>query len=508
MKILLLNPSLKIRTSKYTEKIYIRAGSRWPFSVEKFVWESPLYIPFPFFLAYTAAILLKANYEVKVLDAVALDLDEIFILEKIKHKNPDIILLETTTLTFEYDIKLIKKIKQIVPQVIIILTGTHATIFYQDILKNYTEIDFIIRGEYEVSTKILLDCLRQNVSISAKGIYFRKGQQISGEGYSEIINPLDILPIPARELFPDDEHPDIFIYKDAFCQYFPSIQMQLSRGCPYRCYFCLWNQVIYRNSPYRTFSIKRAVDEIEYLVKKYQLKELYFDDDDFTVKKDYVINICKEIIKRNLNIKWSCMGNATHLDEETIYWMKNAGCIGIKFGVETGDEKLAKTVGKPIDLEKVKYIAKLLNKYNIKTHATFTFGLLKETKHSMYKTIEYAKKLAVNSVQFSICTPYPGTKFYKVLAYKNYLYDYDYSKLNGSSCCSYQYPTVSSKDIEKFFNKSFRKWLIHKLCQPIWVYKELIMITRIVLFGGFESQKVLLKVIFILLRRWLLRIVR
>lgn len=504
MNILLFNPSLKIRISKNKERYFVRAGSRWPFSTEKYIYEKPLYVPFPFYLGYAASILSSVGIKVKVLDAVALDLTQQQMIEKIKSKFPDVIVLETTDISFEYDIQLVRKLKQIFKNLKVVFTGTYATAFAYEIISKYNEIDFVIAGEYEIALKdLILNLGRLKFLEEYKGIYWRNNNQIFGRDFTEIIDPLDQLPPPARNLFPDDESPNINIYKDAFCSYFPSIQLHLSRGCPYRCYFCLWNQIMYRNKQYRTFSIERAIGEIEDVILKFKPKELYFDDDDFTVDRNYVISICKEIIKRKLNIKWSCMGNAMHLDEEVIFWMAKSGCIGIKFGVESGDKELTKTIGKPMDLDKVRYVVNLLTKYGIKTHATFSFGLLGETKLSMYNTLRYAIELPTDTVQFSICTPYPKTKFFKILEKKGYIKDFNLNKLDGSCRCVYEYPNISSKYIESFFKSVYKRWLIKKLLTPLWVIRWIKRIVKIILFGGKESRKVLFKVLYKVFTKWI-----
>jgi radical SAM superfamily enzyme YgiQ (UPF0313 family) len=295
---------------------------------------------------------------------------------------------------------------------------------------------------------------------------------------TELVEPLDRFPFPLRDIFPSNDRPDINAYWDVFCQLRPAVQMQASRGCPYRCYFCLWNQVVYREGKYRTLSISRVVDEMEHIVNKYRAREIYIDDDDFTVNKKHVKGICREIQKRNLRINWSCMGNVANLDEETVYEMAAAGCIGIKFGVESASENVLKEIGKPVNLERVKNVVKWLKKYRIRSHATFTFGLLNETLDSMKKTLEFAKRLDTDSVQFSIATPYPGTKFYEILKKENMITELDWMNYDGSCRCVVNYPQLSSETIEKFYNKTFKKWLFYKLTDINWVVRQLGFLLR------------------------------
>ena len=227
-----------------------------------------------------------------------------------------------------------------------------------------------------------------------------------------MIDDLDRLPYPERDLFPLNEKPNPGIYWDGFCQNYPAYQLQASRGCPYRCYFCLFNQVMYNSGKYRTFSPQIVVEEMEMIKRRYKAKEIYFDDDDFTIDRRFVLDLCSEIKNRKLELKWSCMADAINIDEELIKTMADGGCIGIKFGVESGSEKIVKEIGKPIDLKRVIKVINICAKYGIKTHATFIFGLLNEGREDLRVSAAYIHNLKADSIQISIAVPYPGTRFY------------------------------------------------------------------------------------------------
>lgn len=473
------------------------------FLTRKKIDEKPLYVPYPFFLGYTASLLRKQGYNVFALDGVAIDIHEDEFIERTLAKCPDIILMETTTPSFYYDINLAMKIKKIDKNILIVMSGTHATVFPEEALKS-GYVDYVISGEYEITFAKLIEKLSKNLPLDdIKGISYRKNGNIILGGHSELIYPLDLLPIPDREIFPDDESPNINIYWDSFCQYRPAIQMHASRGCPFRCYFCLWNQVMYKNGRYRTFSLKRIVDEIETVIKKFRPEEIYFDDDDFTVQKDYVINLCKEIVKKGIKFKWSCMGNIMNLDEEMIYEMKKAGCIGIKFGIESANKEILKTLGKPMNLKKAKYNVYLLNKAGIKTHAAFTFGLLKETKESMKETLAFSKNLDTDSVQFSITVPFPGTKFFDILKEQQLLNNLNLQDFNGSHKCVFRYPSLTDNDIETFFKNAYNEWIKHKLLKVNWIFRQAKRILKILLVGNTVSRKYLFKVIHRTMTYWL-----
>lgn len=505
MKVLLANPPYKIRIDSKTEKYFVRAGSRWPFSIKKNISEPLLYVPYPFFLGYTATLLKQKGYKVLAIDAVALNLSEEEFIERTIKKSPDVILIETTTPTFYYDISLIRRLKDINKKLIVALAGSHVSAFPEESIK-IDVVDYVICGEYEFVFTELIDRLSKGLSYDdLKGLWYKRDGEIIRGGHSELIAPLDLLPYPDRDIFPDDENPNINIYWDGFCQYKPAIQMHASRGCPFRCYFCLWNQVMYNNGKYRMFSLNRVISEIEEVINKYHPKEIYFDDDDFTVNKSYVMSICDEMIKRKIKVKWSCMGNIMNLDEEMIEMMYKAGCIGIKFGVESASPVILKRLGKPMNLKKVIQNVKLLNKYGIKTHATFVFGLLEETKQTMQQTLNFAKILDVDTVQFSICVPYPGTKFFSILTVKGYIKSLNFEDFDGSNKCVFDYPELKSNEIEEFFCNAFNVWIKHKLLSLSWVLRQFKRSLKILLFSNKESRMALFSIIKRVIERWLFK---
>lgn len=287
MKVLLANPSCKEDINRKYERYYIRSGSRWPHSGVKLKGIIPHYLPFPFFLAYTAALLKEASFDVYVIDAIALDISEENFLERIQKINPHIIFYEATTPTIDYDLYLAEKIKNFADPIVII-GGAHASFFASQIVKDNESIDFILKGEYEWTLLDLLKSIKEEKANFPLGVVFRDENKIVDKGYSNSIYPLDKFPFPLRDIFPSNDSPNPTIYWDGFCQERPALQMQSSRGCAYRCYFCLWNRVIYNNGKYRTFSAKKVVDEMQEAMTKYRVKEIYFDDDNF--KRNFMPN--------------------------------------------------------------------------------------------------------------------------------------------------------------------------------------------------------------------------
>lgn len=474
MKILLTNPATREPLKSDRERYFIKAGSRWPWTYVKNKKIKNTCCFFPFFLAYTASILRDHGHDVHVIDGVALDLQTSDFLRQVKQLEPDLIIIETTTHAINHDLMLCKAIKGSLSNTLILLSGAHATVFAKQILQSSECIDFVALGEYEY---VVLELVRRlqvkNQNLRIKGLSYRINEKIWVSNEKGFIKDINTLPYPAFDIFPSNEAPNLTIYGDGIHTYWPTVTLHSSRGCPFKCDFCMWNQIMYSNGPYRMFNPQRVVDEMEYVVEKYGAKEIYFDDDDFCVNKRHVMDICFEIKRRNLDIKWSCMGDAMCTDEEMVKAMADAKCIFMKFGVESGNRSILKNIGKPLDPEKAIKIAKWCRKYGIMTHATFAFGLDGDTEETMRDTLKLANRIKFDTAQASIVTPFPGTEYYKKLKHKKFLKDIEWNMFDGTTVCTFTTDKLNPNQIEQFRKKAIRSMVFHKIIDPIWVARFL-----------------------------------
>ena len=230
LKTCLINPLFTEPIDEKTERYFVRSGSRWPSSYLKEKGTVGRYIPFPFYLAYAAAILEQASFPVSVIDAVAENQSLEDTVKYAKNQEPDIILYETTTPTVKRDLALAREIKSATGAEIA-LCGPHATTFPEDILKEEAAVDFVLMYEYEKTLYQLLSRKSQGRDLSSiPGIAYRQKGKIVLQSEYQPIEPLDELPFPARHLFPSPERSDLYAYWDGFCQHRPAIQMHASRG--------------------------------------------------------------------------------------------------------------------------------------------------------------------------------------------------------------------------------------------------------------------------------------
>ena len=428
----------------------VRAGSRWPHIKDEGEGD---YLPFPFFLAYATSLLQKHNIDAMMLDAIAEEFPEDKFLKTISRRNVDYLVSETSIPSFYDDLRILKKISSLgVP---IILCGPNSKIYQPQFLKEHSFISFVLYGEYEFTLLDLIKCLQKDNDLSKiKGLIYRDNGIIKKNPKRESFD-INLLPWPHRDNLPMNRYLDTPGEMPT-----PSVQMMASRGCPFKCQFCLWPQVVYQGHHYRVRDVEDVVDEMEYLVKERGFKSVYFDDDTFNIGKKRMLNFCREIKIRGLDkIQWAIMARPDLMDEEILEEMKKAGVWAVKYGVESAVQSLVDNIEKNTDLKKAEKMVKYTKKLGIRTHLTFTFGLPGETKQTIEKTIKYAQKLNPFSAQFSIVTPFPGTKFYEVLEKRGLIISKDLSCYDGHYSCIFQPDNLSPADLEQAKQFAYRTWV-------------------------------------------------
>lgn len=483
MKVVVANLSGVKVEENGTVKHFAKAGSRWPMTVGYA--KSIDYYPFPFWLAYTTALLKRdTEAEVRGLDGVVSDMTQEEFFKEIQDQNPELLITELTFFTLKDDLSLLKRIKKEIGSQIAVC-GNYPTVYPKEILEENDFIDYLLFGEYEIAAKELIQNLIEKRSLKEiKGLAYREGKGIVINEKRPLISDLDVLPYPDREDFPATLYPDFTLYS-------PCISLMASRGCPAGCIFCTERHIMYNSPKYRMRSPKKVVDEMEFCIKKFKARQLYFDDMSFTVNKKYVQKICNEILKRKIKILWTCMGDALFIDYPTLEKMRKAGCIGMKFGIESANPEILKKIGKPLDLKKAKEVVKWCRKLRIRTHATYCLGLPGENKETLKNTLNFMNALRASTSQVSKVVPYPGTPMYKWATEHGYLVTTDLSKYDGAGSSVINYPELSNLELddlyEKFSKRVARKKVLKYFKEPrqslsiileIWRRKGFMSIAR------------------------------
>ncbi|MBN1591924.1 MAG: radical SAM protein [Candidatus Coatesbacteria bacterium] len=431
----------------------VRAGSRWP----HFERDDTDYMPFPFFLAYSAAVLEREGHEVKLVDGIAEGISNDEFLKRVKEFSPELVILEISTISIDVDLACAKSVRELCPDAKIAFCGVHTEMFDPAFLENHDCVDFAMKGEYEYTVRDLAAALKEGKSPDdVAGLLFRSNGKVVFTGDRPLIENIDELPWPARHHLPMDRYCDTPGEIPR-----PSVQMWASRGCPYGCVYCAWPQIMYGGSKYRVRSPIDVVDEMEHLIKEEGFKSVYFDDDTFNIGKERILKICSEIKRRRMKVPWAIMARADTMDEEMLRALEGAGLEALKYGVENATQEIVNNSGKALKLEKVQEMVKLTKSMGIWVHLTFMFGLPGETKETMDKTIDLALSLSPDSLQFSIVTPWPGSKFFKRVEKEGHLLSRNYAEYDGYNVAVIKTDTLEKEDLEAALRKANELWEKH-----------------------------------------------
>ena len=362
-------------------------------------------------IAYIVAMLNKHGQNASLNDGASMTENEM--LKKVKEVNPELIgITMNTTNRFEA-LSLAEKIKELLPEVKIMLGGPHPSLLPHQILKNYKFIDFIVRNEGEYSTLKLIEALEQGKDLkNVRGISYRKEDGVIRHNVPEgTIMNLDKLPFPEWKFFDLKKYCKQVEYPEEFKKY-PVGSIISSRGCPFSCTFCSSSQLWGHRIRYR--SAKNVMDEIKMLYNL-GIRFFVYNDDNFTADKKRAIDICKAMIKEGLHEKmgWQCRAEVNMMNDEILEWMKKANCNMIEFGVEDCSEEGIKWFKKGHMKGQVQKAFDLCRKHGIKTKSYFIVGGDHETKENVQKKKEYIEQLNPDITTASILLAYPGTKIYE-----------------------------------------------------------------------------------------------
>ncbi len=351
----------------------------------------------PLGIAYLASVLEEKRHQVSIIDAFAETLDINTLEEKIRECSPDIIGITGMTPVIDNAFRAIKAARGYAKYIVV--GGPHVSVVRKKIFDQCQDIDYAVQGEAEVSFSLLVDALEQGRDTgNIHGLITRDFENPS----SSFVDNLDMLPFPARHLLPNERYRYILSKGKV-------TTMFTSRGCPYHCVFC--DKAVF-GSKWRARSAANVLDEIDFINKNFGISSIIFYDDLFTLKKERVIQICRGILEKGLRIEWKCEGRVNIADEETLKWMKKAGCSMIAYGVESGNQKGLDYLNKGTKVEQIRTAFKLTREAGIKPMAYFILGIPVETYDDEMRTIKFAKEIRPAYAQFSILSPTPGTKLY------------------------------------------------------------------------------------------------
>lgn len=436
----------------------------------------------PLGVGYLAAVLERSGHEVRVLDTLALGWrsylkrwkneeiksDELIhfgltwdeIKSHVEEERPDMVGISNSYSCQAHNAHNVAEIvKSVDKKTKVVFGGAHPTAFPEDVLKD-RNVDYVVVGEGEATTDELAYSLENKKNVNMiKGIAFRVGKKIKINPRRELIEDIDSLPFPARHLLPMNEY---FESSSGRGRWSPSTSVITSRGCPFNCIYCsihgIWGH------KWRARTPKNVVDEIEHLVEKYGIRELHFEDDNLTLNKERIIEICDEIIKRGLNkkLRWTTPNSVmvATLDWNVLNKIKESGCYALSFGIESGSQHILKNViRKNLSFGHLRNVIKMCKKLKIETFGSFIVGLPGESEETFKQTVDLAKSLDLDQASFLAATPFPGTELYDLCKSRGYIPEnLEWSDLRTIGSAVITTENFTRDDVLRWQKKGYREF--------------------------------------------------
>jgi len=372
----------------------------------------------PYSLCLSAAVLDNLDIETKVSDCVVEETSHTQLEENIRNFEPDAVIINTSTPSLDNDLSVAKTAKKINPKILTVVIGIHPTARPKHCFDMETAVDVIIRGEIEVTIDEMFKLIKENQDWKKiKGISFRDDKRVIANPDRTPLEDLDWLPFPAWDKVNLKHYTVPFIDK-------PFLLLGTARGCPFKCNFCTAKP--YYGDKLRYRSAKKVVDEIEHIKKTLGVDEFLIWTEGFTINNKYAADICNEIIKRNVKIKFVCNSRVDSINPELLDIMKKAGCWMIGFGIENGNQEILDKTGKGITIEQSKKAVKMTKDAGIEVTAHCMVGLPGETIATVKQTVKLCKDMDVEFAQFYIVVPMWWTPLYKELKEKGHIVSEDY----------------------------------------------------------------------------------
>jgi len=390
----------------------------------------------PLDLAYMAAILRQAGHEVRMADYPASRRGILHLQKDLTQFAPDCVIYTCTAPTLENDLQLAGLMKQWKSDLSVAVKGEPANFLDERMLHDYPAIDFVLRGEAE---GILKRYVKGMALEEIPGVTAQSESGIRRNPAPTELLDLDTLPFPARDLLDNSLYP----WPETGD---PMTTVLTSQGCPFECIFCPVVPLTGKRVRFR--SVESILGELHECIDRFNIRHFLFHADTFTLKKQWVVDLCRAIVEQGLSIEWAANSRVDTIDKERLEWMKRAGCRIIGFGVESGMDEHLQAMGKNTTTQQARHAVRLCRECGIRSHAFFVFGFPWDTEESIRKTIHFALELDPDFFDFNLAFPIPGTELYRMVVEEG-LCDLERLKQGGYSVAALRTRTVSAERLEQ-----------------------------------------------------------
>ena len=431
------------------------------------------------------AAMLHPEYSLEVVDAIALKMDWAAFEALLRRKRPRYYVTQVAAPTLTNDMYGAFLARSLGAQTIAF--GTHVTPMAIETMENYPSLDYVLRGEPELTLRELLDALEGRESPQwvqglldetdparqlashpqgatpdwgrVKGLVWRRGGQLVTNADRPFIANLDHLPLPLHHLLPMQRYRIPMLRG-------PYTFVVTSRGCPAGCRYCI-KHVNYQQTV-RLRSPESILEELR-LLDKLGIGNVHMYADLFTVSREQVVRLCELMLQEGLRMRWTCNSRVDYVDQEMLQLMARAGCWFISWGIESASETVLRRAHKGYRTEQVGKALRWAKAAGIKNWGYFMIGLPGETEETIQQTIDLAKRLPLDLALFHIAAPHPGTPFYlEVMENGWFRPGVPWEDVDMDRSTVLDYPHLSAEQLEAHARRAFRAWALRP--GPIWTY--------------------------------------
>ncbi|HEV2388872.1 MAG TPA: hopanoid biosynthesis associated radical SAM protein HpnJ [Candidatus Acidoferrales bacterium] len=429
MKTLLLNPPS-------FENFDGGASSRWPATREIASFWYPVWLTYSAGMLPGSRLLDSAPHKISVEETIRIAAEYEFVI------------LFTSTVGFSSDIRLARAMKEARPDIKITFVGPHVQVLPAQSLLASSDVDFVVRGEFDYA---VVDFAQGKPLAQIPNVSYRNadGRIVHNPSRPPLhTEELDALPyavnVYKRDLVVESYNVPFLLN--------PFVSFYTTRGCPAQCTFCLWPQTLSGHT-WRTRSVENVAEEFRLVPKLFpQVKEVFFDDDTFNIRKDRVIALSK--LFKQVGLPWSCTSRV-HGDYESLKAMADGGCRLLIVGFESSEPQILKNIKKGATVEQGRAFMKNCRKLGIVVHGDFIIGLPGETRETIERTIEYAKELDCETIQVSMAHAYPGTELYNWARDRGFLASEAAADSAGHQLPHLEYPNLGREEMMDAVNRFY-----------------------------------------------------
>ena len=418
-------------------------------------------------LAYLGGYLEKLGFQVRILDASALDLSPRAAVDQIRKFDPVAVCYSLCTQNFLPTLSWINGLKELLP-VPVVVGGVQLGIYPREVM-THPAIDYGVIGEGWDTLAQLLEALAAKDDVSGiRGICYREGEKVVfSEPNPEPARSLDEVPFPARHLLPNER------YTTVMTQRWPITVMLSSRGCPFGCTYC-----DVPRDRYQSRLPEQTVEEIAECVNRFGIREILFQDETFTLGRERVLEICERVLSRGLKVDWSIRARADLLDREMMGMMKRAGLTKVNLGVESGRQEILARFNRNIPLAQIREAVAWTKEFKLLTLGFFIIGWPGETRADVEATIRFALELECDFIQVNKMMPQPPSLVYQEFVKKSGRdpwRDYTLGDPGGLAALSGIGSQFSPDELDRIQMEFFRRFYF----RPGYVWRRLVGIRSV-----------------------------